>query len=725
MAVNEFEGIVQVNSVFPGTFGGAVFTGRTIGTNRIQVCKASYKIMMRPPAAGECWHVKGILASHDQYKNYINAQLCNIVCLPEAAYVERFLLKHPAFRGFYFGKAKVRKLINAFGTESLVAALNNGKVSHLAEIIPLNLAEAIVTKWQSIQNEIDTTAFLMENQIDISLVKRILRICQTNTVERLKTNPYGLVAFRGIIRSLWKTIDRLGAKLSIPIDDNRRLVGAVEYALYGELEKGHTACPLPVLIKSIAPYLGSAELIDQALDIALSQKAICIKKMEKDILIQPIGAAVIENEVENHLRSLLQTGQLNLLNGNEESLRTEIDEYNQHFQKDNGYAFTNKQKQAIYTALNNRLSIITGYGGTGKTTVLKAVVDINKTPVFLLALSGKAKERAREATGIEDTYTIHGFIKKVKAKKSEINLSGDPLIIIDESSMVDVALINKLLSTLAVKCSTYSLLMVGDTGQLSPVGIGLFWHKLAQSESIPVVHLTEVHRTSSEGDLHRIAMQIRSGELEELQEWQGESEGVFAVHCASEKKSLCETLHRLKTQFPDSQIITPRMASGYADSGTFINKYIQDSVNTSEGGIRMGSGWIKINDPVIVTKNSYHHSLFNGNTGVLWEIEYDENGDVVGVFEFDEVVHRLRTADCWTLGIKLAYAISIHKSQGSEYETSIICAVSNTQLFERSMLYTAITRSKKLSLIVGDQTVARLAAQRPNRSDQLCVGFEL
>lgn len=131
-------------------------------------------------------------------------------------------------------------------------------------------------------------------------------------------------------------------------------------------------------------------------------------------------------------------------------------------------------------ALLNRVSIITGFGGTGKTTVLRAVSEIalsQHRPVRLLALSGKAKERAREATGT-DAYTIHGLIQAIQNENSSISASGDPLIIIDEASMVDISLMNKLLKLFDK--NSFSLLMVGDTGQISPVGFGLFWHKLAR-----------------------------------------------------------------------------------------------------------------------------------------------------------------------------------------------------------------------------------------------------
>lgn len=720
MVNDKFNGIIQINSVTLGAFGGAVFSGKFIGSNKIQVCKASYKILVRTPIPGECYKVQGTITSRDQFKNFITVYECNVISLPVAAYIERFLLKHPAFRGFYFGKAKVKLLVDTFGAEVLVRILNTADVTILSKAISIDLARKIINTWQSIQNEISTISFCIENKISISIAYRILKVCKINTVERIKKNIYGLVAFRGIEKKIWETIEELRLKLSIEDSDEKRLIGAVEYALYGQLDQGHTACFLSDLKNLIYYYLKDKNLVESSLATALANKVICIKNVNNQILVQPIGIAIIESEVEKQLR-ILNSHNSNELNTNE--LSKKIARYSDLFKTTNGYCLTNEQKLAVMTGLSHRLSLITGYAGSGKTTILNAIVDLYKSDVFIMALSGKAKERARAATDLEHTYTIHNFIQKLRSGPCSLDLSNDPLIIIDEASMVDITLINQLLSILKVKCKSFNLLMMGDPAQLAPVGIGLVFHKLIQSDIIPTVHLTEIHRTTAEGDLHKIAMQIRRGKLEHLQIWSGQEEGVFLVECASKSKDLCQTLHKLKIQLPDAQIITTTMTARYADSGNTINEYIQHAVNKNQNGIQIGSAWLKINDPVIVTKNSYKHFLFNGNTGLLVNIEYDGDGSPVGTFLFDNTTYYLRTTDCFELGVKLAYAISIHKSQGSEYQNSIICAVNPTPLFERSMLYTAVTRSKKLSLIVGDYKIAKLAAERANRADQLCVGF--
>jgi exodeoxyribonuclease V alpha subunit len=727
--MNHFKGTIQVNSVTPGMIGGAVFSGRAIGERRIRVCKASYKVLTRTPNPGECWSVEGWETKADDYKTFVTAEKCHIVSLPAAAYVERLLIKHPAFRGMYFGKAKVQKLLTEFSAENLVQTLNAGRAAHIAEVVSPQIAESIVKAWLSLQNEIATAQFLMEHNFEPDLAKKIIKVCRTDTVERLKQNPFGLIAFRGLHKNLWSAIETTGRKLGIAEDDPRRLVGAVEKVLYDRLSDGHTACPLNECVNLVSRTLGNRSLAQPALQHALARKAICTIEIEGQTYVQPLGAAIIEGQLESRIKALL-SGQLSIFAGTPDAVERSIRQYDEVANRTIGYSLTDQQKSAVSMALINRVSVITGFGGTGKTTVLRAISKIARSehrPVWLLALSGKAKERAREATGL-DAYTIHGFILGAQNESSPISVSGDPLVIIDEASMVDISLMNKLLKLFDNE--SFSLLMVGDTGQISPVSFGLFWHKLAKEQMVPTTNLTKVHRTAEEGELHQVAMQVREGKLPDIPVWNGEAQGVFYVPCAPTGKALANALTEIKGTLPDAQIITPHMSARMPDSGHKINDRLQSSLGgdfkeaVQRQGIKMGPFWIKVGDPVIVTQNSYEHDLYNGNTGLMESLaEYE--GQLIAKFSFNERLYEFNRSDLWTLGIQLAYAITVHKSQGSEYGEIIICSIVQSKFIERSMIYTALTRSKKLCLIVGDQNITRAAVAKPNRSETLCVGFNL
>ena len=716
-------GIIQITSVKPGSFGGAIFSGRIIGEHRIYTFKANYKLITRAPQPGECWQIEGFIVGHDQFTNFVQVNICHIANLPVAAYVERLLIKHPAFRGLSFGKAKVSKLLREFSAENLVQILNAGKVTHLAEVINPDLAKNIVNAWLTLKNEIATVEFLMRHDFHPDLAKSIIKVCKTNTVERLQQNPYSLITFHGLHENLWKTIEAAALKLGIAHDDPRRLAGIVEHLLLDRLSHGHTACPIDEVRAWISAYLQTSDLTEKAIACALARRAICVNKLYGITLVQPLGAAIIESQLEQRFKELMATPRT-LQDRSNSEIADAIQAYCKLHSEVHDYSLAEKQKQAIGMALTNRVSILTGFAGTGKTTVLKAIVDITSAyrTVYVLALSGKAKERAREATGHE-AYTIHSFLAQVNDEHSQISTGGDPLVIVDEASMVDIALMLKLLKVFRKKA--FSLLLVGDAGQLSPVGFGICFHTLARSSLVPSTQLTQVHRTVADSLLQQVAMKVRVGILPKLPIWNGESDGVYLVPCTN-KSDLLTELSRIKRLLPDSQILTPHMSERMPDSAHRINNSLQaDRQNSFETpGVWMGKYWLRVGDPVIITQNSYEHSLFNGNTGLMTDL-VNIDGQSGGVFSFNGEIYTLLRADLFLLGMKLAYAISIHKSQGSEYQASVICSLTRSEFVERSMFYTALTRSKRLSLILSTQEIIQQCVARPNRSDMLCVGFSL
>lgn len=220
-------------------------------------------------------------------------------------------------------------------------------------------------------------------------------------------------------------------------------------------------------------------------------------------------------------------------------------------------------------------------------------------------------------------------------------------------------------------------------------------------------------------------MQVRSGQLNTLPAWKGEREGVFLIHCTNTQDLLIQ-LAKIKQLIPAGQILTPHMSERMPDSGHKINNHLQRSLQQTDDaqGICMGKYWLRVHDPVIVTQNSYEHNLFNGTTGIMTGL-IAMDGEIAGVFTFNGIEITLSRMDLFMLGMKLAYAISIHKSQGSEYETSVICTLTHSEFVERSMLYTGISRSKRLVLILSTQEIVQQGVSRTNRSDTLCVGFSI
>jgi exodeoxyribonuclease V alpha subunit len=478
--------------------------------------------------------------------------------------------------------------------------------------------------------------------------------------------------------------------------------------------------PLDQVMLGSEKLLGTRKRADKGVRLALKRRAICVLNLHTGPLIQLYGPAVIEQQLESRIECLLSGPKpLGLFEDCEAQLQKLIHDYCAR-ESANGIRFTVKQMEAIFMALSSKLSILTGFGGTGKTTILRAVVDLAKM------MRREPHVLARVATG-HRAFSIHAFIAAVKKGAKDINLDGNPLIIIDEASTVDTVLFNELLGLMDGK--NFSLLTVGDTSQVSPAGFGLVWHRLAMMPEIPTVHLTEVHRQQSV--LHKVAMAVRmfggNGDDIKIPEWRGEAEGVYHVH--ADKRNLRQKLLLLKwiesqKGFSPAQILTPHMTEHMPDSGSKINRYIQKELTGHKDGIRLGMHWLRVGDPVIVSENNNDLGLFNGTTGKLLRV--DTSGDTLtGVFSLeghDEDI-LLTTDDLFDVAMKPAYAISIHNNQGSEYDTTIITAVADSPMVERSMIYTALTRAKKLCLIVGSIKVFVDAISKPSRAETLSVGL--
>lgn len=720
--------VVQITSVWPGILGGAVFHGRVNTSGSVVKFRADCRNIYRSPKVGEFWEVEGSYQKSEKYGKQLIVSSAKLSELPTFMAVKSLLERHPSFRGFYLGKAKIKKLLISAGPDMLVEMLNRKNTKDLSDVISIDIAEKLVDAWASLKNEVDTINFLAEHKFDPALSSKMMSLCKTNTVERLKKNPYSLICFGAISRNIWKTVDKCARKLAIRKDDSRRLIGAVEHVLYSRLRQGHTAIIKGELLQLLGLILRSSDLAERAIIEALKGKAVCAFEREGMHHIQAIGPASIELSIERRLECLMNWEmQHSIFEENLESFSKLTRFYAEDHYEQHGYTLTDKQQQAVIQALSHRCSVISGFGGTGKTTILKAVVDLSHQlhrTVYLMALSGKAKERMSNATG-HDATTIHTFIQSVK--KGSISLSGtsDPLIIIDEASMVDIATFNKLLSLFDDK--PYSLLTVGDTAQLPPIGFGLVWHLMADSTDIKTTHLTEVHRTNN-NSLHEAAMNIRKGQQLKLDNWNGEDEGIYIVDTNGDK--LMHTVIELKKSLANAQILTPHMSLKAKDSGHIINSNLQHHLNPAlEGtqGIRIGKHSIHVNDPVIVTENSYEVGLFNGMTGTLTSVLTKSDGKVIGIFKFDDETDpkELSLEQMYDVGIQLAYAVTVHKSQGSEYDSVIACVISDTPFVERSLIYTAVTRAKKLCLIAGTNKKLNAAISRPPHASTLYVGLHI
>jgi exodeoxyribonuclease V alpha subunit len=698
-----FDCVVEITSVFPSPLGGSVFKGIPLGSKSAISFRAARWVISRDPATGEYWRVQGDELQSKKHGLVIIVKNAFVNAMPSFKYVGKLLTKHPVFRGFYFGKTKVELLLKEVGDYALVTLLNKGDYLAIADAgLNESIAKKVCDVWGTLKEETDVATFLSENNFDSELAKKIVRLCKFNTIERLKRNPYTLVSLSQTKRAALKNISVVATKLGVDIDDERALIGCVEFTLYQAMAKGHTIVEVENLKEMLAKnlkYMGCKKNSDDAIVTALKAKLVCIYEDEKHKYLQLISVAYIEQYVETKLVELHQIPiQKSLFEIRGDGLKERIRQYNKDHHQKYGYALTNQQCRAVYMTLTNRVSVLSGFGGTGKTTVLKAIVELSDelaVSVHVGALAGKAANRARQSIGRE-AHTIHTIINNLKMGKGHIDVDSDPLIIIDETSMLDISLMCLLFKMF--KNKTLRLLFVGDTAQLPPIGFGLFWHKLIESD-VPYTKLTKVHRQLEGSPLHQSAMMIRSGKMHSLPRYQGQGSGVFILNVDN---NYTQTILQLRKQL-DCMVLTTYANRKYDSSTGKLNPLVQSVINRlDDDALEMtyGTVTIKPNDPVLATKNNHALGIFNGMTGLVVSVELIDEKYYCNVkFDDRSEVLKLSRDECWDIGLQLAYLLTIHKSQGSEYDICVILL--GSPMLERSALYTALTRTKKLCIVVG------------------------
>jgi exodeoxyribonuclease V alpha subunit len=453
-----------------------------------------------------------------------------------------------------------------------------------------------------------------------------------------------MLAFAG-----WEKVDRMARVLGVTHDDPRRQVAAVEACLYKRLDTKHTLTPYEILLDSLSNVMGmcSTRVARAAVDRALDEHAI----VATGDGYQPLGPAVMEKTITNYLHEL-QAGapgsERNLLSRN---LLSIIGEAIASFEKDAGLRLNAGQRRGVEMALHHSLSDLTGGAGTGKTTVLQVIHRVAEqvaVPVLQMALSGRAAQHLREATG-RPASTIAAFL--LAAQQGSVNPESEPLVIIDESSMLDVPLMYRVVRALPARAR---LLLVGDPYQLPPIGFGLVFQVLAASPHIPKIELVEVHRQTQSTGIPRIARDIRHGIVPSLPAFAGLSAGVSFIK-ADEGEVMDHILAVLAEWrgCEDTQIlgVTKRGASGTRSINATLHAIASATKPKLEGwGFSEG-------DPIIYLVNDYEKGLWNGSLGRIDGV-LNSNGRQTVLCSLDGVRHEITEEDFHR--IDLAYAITVH-----------------------------------------------------------------
>lgn len=652
--------------------------------------KARYvaKDLPRPPMVGETWHIQGTLSHHPVHGEQVDVQTMSLA-RPEGELLAR-LLAGTRFPGI--GTATANRLWDAFGNK-LIDVLDSGDRDLLEKVLGTDRRSCenintLLVEWPSVQKEPRVLADLDELGVPSRLAAKLFATYAGRTVEKIRADPYRMLAFAD-----WTAVDPIACHIGMPTDDPRRISAAIEHSLHEMLEQGDTLATSKAILKKAQDKTGLT-LSESDLSLAEGFGAV----VRRDSGWQATGPALMEEAIARRIAH-------------------DITQNPPHphlpFQSDdtaNDVLLNQAQAQAVEMATTSWWSLITGGAGTGKTTVLKAICRRARElglGVELMALSGRAALRMREATG-EKAKTIAGWIRGVSV--GQVDLSHKPLIIIDEASMVDLGSLYRIVKAAPDGCR---FLLVGDDGQLPPVGFGLTFHALIDVPQIPRTELVEVMRQAAETGIPKAAQMIRQGLVQEFTPYDPHSDsGVMIVEC--DEADVVEKVVAIRRSMPGSRIVGSVKGGGKDWDGgvNAINSALHHAWATARG--HSPDDWIK-GEPVMWTVNDYELDLWNGSLGQV--IGHVEDGLAV---RFDEG-ERIIPYDLLD-HLELAWAITTHKAQGSQFET-VIVPITCSRILDRTLIYTALTRARKRVIVVGSPAAIKGAVQGPPRATarKVCI----
>jgi len=590
------------------------------------------------------------------------------------------------------GPATANRIVGQFGEKTLEVIEDYPEKLNEVEGIAQKRIELIKKSWQE-QKEIKRVMlFLQSYKITTGYAVKIFKQYGSKAIEKLKENPYCLVD--DIFGIGFKIADRIAQNLGIENDSPSRIRAGIKYCLNENAGQGHCFVYYDAIIKMTAELLGTAE--EQV------ERECVFLDNSKEIIIQDNQVWLpqyfyAEKEVSQKIADLIRFPQ--------QLTQMNIDLKIEQLEEKYKIKFAREQKKAIKEVLLHRVLILTGGPGTGKTTTTIGLIELFEDlglKIVLAAPTGRAAKKLAEATR-RTAKTIHRLLaynpRERGFTKDEKNPIRADAIILDEVSMIDILLMNHLLK--AVTENTF-LILIGDIDQLPSVGPGNLLKDMIDSEVIPVIRLTHIFRQREKSLIVVNAHLVNQGKYPILK---GKQERDFYFLKEEDPDKAAEKIiHLCTSRLPrsyhinplrDIQILTP-MYKG-AVGADQLNQLMRNALNPDGKSLKYGHQQYKINDKVMQIRNNYDKEVFNGDIGNIKEINLEEQ--VIKVLFYSRIIEY----DFSELNeLVLAYAITVHKSQGSEYPVVVIPMLTqHFLLLQRNLLYTAITRARKMVVIVG------------------------
>ncbi|MFH0963210.1 MAG: ATP-dependent RecD-like DNA helicase [Planctomycetota bacterium] len=660
-------------------------------------------------AIGETLRVKGVRRLHGRHGWRIEIAEYERI-LPASEYGIHKYLSSGLVKGI--GETLAGNLVKAFGANTL--RVIDETPEQLLEVagIGKKRKEEITGAWKRHRAVHNVMVFLHEHGVGTAYAQRIYKRFGREAAEAVKANPYVLAReIRGIG---FRTADRIAQSLGIKEDSAERIEAGIEYVLEELAGEGHTCAPMEVLAEKAGAILNvAAELIVPAIDRAAAQGRVRVVSEQERLVYLP---ELYEAE-EGLARGLERIGTVKT-----PPFGLQISRRVESVQRRFRVGLSDGQLRALTGTLLEKVGLVTGGPGVGKTTIVRALVEAfeeAKLKVVLAAPTGRAAKRLSEITGRE-AQTIHRLLKyNPGTGRFEANAQNpleQDVFIIDEASMLDVSLARDLVSGIPDEAR---LVLVGDADQLPPVGPGKVFEDIIRSKRFAVFELTEVFRQELTSDIVRYAHEINSGRVPRFDEREGRD--FFFIEQGSPTRAV-EVVKALVTKriperfgmdaVRDIQVLAP-MHKG-ACGIEKLNEVLQEALNPR--GLAAGAPGMKlrIGDRVMQTVNNYDKEVFNGDVGRVASVNRIkrtlavEMGGRTVEYEWGELEE-----------LTLAYAVSIHKSQGSEYRAVVLALLpQHYMMLSRKLLYTAVTRGKELVVIVGTREALKSAVENARGAER-------
>lgn len=700
-----------------------VFSGVNEKNLRVR-CVTKLKLL---PTAGEVYDVTGEWENNEKYgKQLITEQiyrrrLSGKLIIP-------FLIN--TISGV--GPERAKKLFDTFGDEFRNVIFSPNGMEQIAAVLnpqmtpfAITTAAYICESFKTRNTEFETLEWLESKGItDYSTGRKVARILGDKAMQILQANPYVLSTVMK-----WPKIDKIGLAILKARDDVQRpriaaerLIGAIDSVMRDQIDLGNTAILKKDLPRLLSKKLGLTDAeVQMAIELGRSRGAI----IDGYEIWRAPGCAFMEDDIRKRF--------LGMINADESSQvdvpdTVNLSQYLSELYKRLGTLLHEEQFTAVIKVLGGQLRVLRGGAGTGKTTVIRAIAQAWISMggrVEIATLAGKAALRASQSTGML-ARTIFRLLKSINGDQRFFPMEDLPvldsrtLLIVDEASMVDLGQWHQLHLAMQSGCR---LLMVGDPDQLPPIGFGLVFHVLAEVPEI-TASLTKIHRQKDDSGIPEAACAIRDRKLPNFLEFLGLAPGVSFVEVPTDK--IPAAIERIVTDlggFNPSNDIMVCTALNRSEIGVDgLNELFssRQGASVEADSVKGFYGqWYLPNDPVIYLKNDYREGLFNGSLGRVTAV-YPRERKITAIFDGEEKTF----AGEELLKLKLAYAITCHKAQGSEAKRVVI-PIADTQLLDPSWLYTAVTRAKAQCVMVGEMKMLAEILKRPASCERRLVGFTI